>query len=74
MVAMLLNYLVFFAVLGFWLLQVIDLLFRDLRFFESHTHKLTWFLVLIVGNIVGAVWYYVWKKAAIAARSVPGKR
>ncbi len=74
MVVMVLNYLIVFAVLGFWLLQVIDLLFRDLRFFESHTHKLTWFLVLIAGNIVGAIWYYVWKQAAIAARSVPGKQ
>jgi hypothetical protein len=58
----------------FWLMQVIDLIFSDLRFFESHTHKLTWFLVLIAGNLVGAIWYHVWKKAAIAARSVPGKR
>ncbi len=74
MVVMMLYYLVIFSVFGFWLIQVIDLLSRDLRFFESHTHKLTWFLVLIAGNIVGAIWYYVWKKAAIAARSGPGKR
>ncbi len=74
MVVMVLNYLVIFAVFGFWLIQVIDLLFRDLRFFESHTHKLTWFPVLIAGNIVGAVWYHVWKKGVIAARSVPGMR
>ena len=73
MVAMM-YYVVALAAFGFWLIQVIDLLSRDLRFFESHTHKLTWFLVLIAGNIVGAVWYYVWKKAAIAARSVPGRR
>ena len=69
-----LSYVIVLAAFGFWLIQVFDLLFRDLRFFESHTHKLTWFLVLIAGNIVGAIWYYVWRKAAIAARSVPAKR
>jgi hypothetical protein len=68
------SYVIVLAAFGFWLIQVLDLLFRDLRFFESHTHKLTWFLVLVAGNIVGAMWYYIWKKAAIAARSVPGKR
>ncbi len=46
----------------FWLIQLIDLLLRDLRHFESHTHKLTWFLVLVSGSLVGAVWYYVWKR------------
>jgi hypothetical protein len=69
-----LSYVIVLAAFGFWLIQVLDLLFRDLRFFESHIHKLTWFLVLVVGNIVGAIWYYAWKKAVIAARSVPGKR
>jgi hypothetical protein len=68
------SYVIVVAALGLWLIQVLDLLFRDLRFFESHTHKLTWFLVLVVGNIVGAIWYYGWKKAVIVARSVPGKR
>jgi hypothetical protein len=58
----------------FWLIQVFDLFMRDMRFFESHTHKLAWFLVLVAGNVVGAVWYYFWKRAAIAARSVPGNR
>ena|GEM_PF-1386892 len=66
--------LVVCAAIGFWLIQLCDLLFRDLRFFESHTHKLTWFLVLVAGNIVGAIWYYIWKKQVVAARSVPGVR
>ena len=66
--------LVVAAAVSFWLIQVLDLLFRDLRFFESHTHKLTWFLVLVAGNIVGAIWHYIWRKQVIAARSVPGVR
>jgi len=72
------GYTIYLVVLlaagGFWLVQVFDLLFRDLRFFESHTHKLIWFLVLVAGNIVGAVWYFIWKRAVVAARSVPGMR
>ena len=72
--AHLIYLVVSFAVVGFWLIQAFDLLFRDLRFFESHTHKLIWFLVLVAGNIVGAIWYFVWKKQVVAARSVPGVR
>lgn len=68
------SLVVLYAAIGFWLIQAFDLFFRDLRFFESHTHKLTWFLVLVAGNVVGAIWYYVWKKQTIVARSVPGKR
>jgi uncharacterized membrane protein len=49
----------------FWLVQVIDLLFRHPVYFESHTHKLMWFLVLVIGNIIGAVWYYMWKRESI---------
>lgn len=66
--------LVLYAAVGFWLVQVFDLLSRDLRFFESHTHELVRFLVLVAGNIVGAIWYYFWKKRTIAAMSVPGAR
>ena len=46
----------------FCLIQLVDLLFRDLKYFESHTHKLTWFLVLIIGNVLGAIWYFLWKR------------
>jgi len=46
----------------FWLIQVIDLLMRDVRDFDSHTHKLTWFLVLVTGSLIGAIWYSVWKR------------
>ena len=47
----------------FWLIQVIDLLRRDVSQFESHTHKLAWFIALMVGNILGAAWYFHWKKS-----------
>ncbi|NLZ04551.1 MAG: hypothetical protein GXY19_05230 [Phycisphaerae bacterium] len=53
----------------FWLIQLIDLFIRDLRDFESHTHKLTWFLVLVSGSVVGAVWYYFWTRRIIAAKA-----
>ena len=46
-----LSYVIVLAAFAFWLTQVLDLLFRDLRFFEGHIHRLTWFLVLVVGNI-----------------------
>lgn len=57
LILIVLSFLVFF----FWLIQVIDLLFRSPVYFESHIHKLTWFVVLFTGNIVGALWYYFWK-------------
>jgi len=65
--AILLFYLVGSVIFIFWILQLIDLFLRDNRHFESHTHKLVWFLVIVVGNIIGAIWYYVWKKEAKAA-------
>lgn len=49
----------------FWFAQVIDLLFRHPSYFENHTHKLIWFLVVWIGFIIGAAWYYVWKRDAI---------
>lgn len=53
------------AILGaiFWIQQVIDLLRRDIDYFESHTHKLVWFIAFCVGNIVAAIWYVYWKKS-----------
>ena len=45
----------------FWLVQLLDVMFQDEEFFESHNHKLSWFLVIFVGNIIGAIWYYTWK-------------
>jgi H+/Cl- antiporter ClcA len=64
------SYLVVVVAFCFWLIQVIDLLKRDERDFESHTHKLTWFVVLIVGNLAGAIWYFGWKKRLAAGHSV----
>lgn len=64
-------YLVIIFAFFFWLVQLLDLLFRSQKDFESHNHKLTWFLVLVVGNIVAAVWYYLWKHEAIKEHDSP---
>jgi hypothetical protein len=45
-----------------WLSQLGDVMIRDQRYFESHTHKLIWFLVILFGNVVGAIWYFLWKR------------
>jgi len=50
------------AVFVFWLVQVISLLALEVSHFESHTHKLIWFLVVFSGSIVGAIWFYLWKR------------
>jgi hypothetical protein len=57
------------AAFGFWVVQVIDLLLRDEAQFESHTHKLMWFVALFAGNLVAALWYYSWKKRGITGRA-----
>ncbi len=44
----------------FWLAQLVGLLRRDVRDFENQTHKLTWFIAIMVGNIIGAIWYSMW--------------
>lgn len=59
------GYLLLPVAILFWISQIIDLVFRDTKYFENHTHKLTWFLVMIVGNLLGAIWYYNWKRNAI---------
>jgi len=61
LVLIVLSFLIFF----FWLIQVTDLLFRSPVYFESHTHKLAWFIALFTGNIVGALWYYFWKRETV---------
>ena len=58
--------IVAFVAAIFWLSQLTDLLLRDVRYFESQNQKLLWFLVVFVGNIIGAIWYYVWKRQAFA--------
>ena len=49
----------------FWLVQVIDVLVRHPAHFESHTHKLTWFLVVFLSHIVGAAWCFFWRREAV---------
>jgi peptidoglycan biosynthesis protein MviN/MurJ (putative lipid II flippase) len=50
------------AAFAFWLAQLIELFTLNVSYFESHTHKLVWFLVIFTGNIVGAIWFFVWKR------------
>ncbi len=50
------------AALVFWVIQLFDLLCRDVADFESQAHKLTWFIAFMAGHIITAVWYYNWKK------------
>ncbi len=52
------------AVFAFWLVQVISVLALDVSHFESHTHKLIWFLVVFSGSIVGAVWFFLWRRGS----------
>lgn len=47
------------------ILQIIDVMVRDIYYFDNHTHKLVWFLVIVVGNIIGAIWYYRWKRIVL---------
>lgn len=68
MIAMV-YFVIAFVAFGFWLVQLIDLLMRDEAEFESHTHKLTWFVALFTGHLVGAIWYFCWKKRAVADRA-----
>jgi hypothetical protein len=53
---------VFLFAVSFWVVQLVDLLRRDVSNFESHTHKLVWFVAFMVGNILAAWMYYHWKK------------
>jgi hypothetical protein len=61
-------YVVALVAFGFWLIQVIDLLMRDVRDFENHTHKLMWFLALVTGSLAGAIWCSIWKKRLATAK------
>jgi hypothetical protein len=58
-------YLIAIFAFFFWLIQFIDLLFRHPDYFDNHTHKLAWFIALLIGNIIAAVWYFFWKREAI---------
>ena len=60
-----LNLILFLVVLVsifFWMTQVIDLLFLEVSRLESHQHKLIWFLVVFLGSVVGALWFFTWNR------------
>ena len=69
-------FLTVFGFLGsiFWLIQLIDVIFRSTEFFESHTHQLVWFLVILISNLLGALWYFLWKRARKEAREIASLR
>jgi len=50
----------------FWVVQLLNVLCTEVACFESHSHKLLWFLVVLMGSIVGALWYASWRKEAMA--------
>jgi len=53
---------VFFVLcLIFWAIQIINVIFTEIKYFENHTHKLMWFAAIFVSFIIGAIWYVVWK-------------
>ncbi len=47
---------------AFWLAQLIEAISLNVSYFESHTHKLVWFLVILSGTVIGAIWFFVWKR------------
>lgn len=42
-----------------------ELLSRSIKHSDSRTHKLTWFVVMIVGILLGAIWWHCRKRAAL---------
>lgn len=46
----------------FWFIQLLGVMFQNLKYFENHTHKLLWFLVVFLVPLVGALWYMLWKR------------
>ena len=70
----LIVFLIVLIVALFWFSQLSDLLLRETKYFESHTHKLTWFLVIVSGTLIGAIWYYNWKRKAILKYEWRSKR
>jgi len=53
--------------LVFWISQLIAVAFTDGRFLKSPLHKLTWFLVVLIGNVIGAATFLVWKRQKASA-------
>jgi hypothetical protein len=57
--SMLLTGLQVVAVL-YWFSQSIRVLATSVDVFESHAHKLLWFLTVVFVPVLGAVWFAVW--------------
>ena len=61
-----LLHLFFLIAAFFWFIQLLNVLGTDMGCFESHAHKLLWFLVVLSSFLIGAVWFVMWKKQATA--------
>ena len=49
----------------FWIVQIVQVLSLDVSNFESHTHKLIWFLVVFSCSLIGAFWFFTWRRRQI---------
>ena len=56
--------------LGFWLTQLVDLMWRHDEEFPGRFDKLIWGLVLVFGWIVGAIAFWFWKTQAKTDRKI----
>lgn len=52
----------------FWVYQFLGFLFWDRHLIENQNHRFAWFFVLLIGNILGALWFVVWKRQQRAER------
>ena len=57
----------------FWVCQLVRVCSLDSRYFESHSHRLLWFLVVLFTVIFGAVWFFFWKRGRLAAEAARRK-
>lgn len=50
------------AMLVYWACELVRVASLPDELFESHMHRLTWFLIVFVTGIIGAVWFRTWSK------------
>ncbi|MHB1158476.1 MAG: hypothetical protein ACYC26_16755 [Phycisphaerales bacterium] len=51
----------------YWVMQIIAVIVAPDRFFESHTHRLAWFLVVVFVPLIGAIWFSIWHWGKVQA-------
>lgn len=50
----------------FWLNQFMRVVSADNGQFESHAHRLLWFVVVLLFPLFGAIWFFVWSRKKLA--------